>query len=178
MIRPLGSRPVTGPSSLLRVDPSLCPASVLAPLRLPRLGSSLGNGTTGSKVPCTGLFHARAASRPDAATAGLQNPPPLFPELTPCSGFDIVWGAFRPFIGRFTCVRLRGTHLTRYARAFSRNVHHARLLTAAACADLQPGSAARLRETCSHLVHSFPFTRGRRNLKKLIFRESDDDEQG
>jgi hypothetical protein len=34
-----------------------------------------------------------------------------------------------------------------------------RLLTAAACADLQPGSAARLRETCSHPIHSFPFTR-------------------
>jgi len=158
MIRPLGSRPITGPSALLRVDPSLCPALVLAPLRSPRLGSSLGSGTTGSKVPCTGLFHARAAFRPDAATAGLQNPPPLLPGLSCDPGFGIVLPIFRPFIGRFTCVRLHGAHLAGYAPAFSRNVHHGRLLTAAACADLQPGSAARLRETYSHLIHGFPFT--------------------
>lgn len=44
-----------------------------------------------------GLVHARAALRPDAATAGLQDPPPLFPEHTLCPGFDIV-SLFRPFI--------------------------------------------------------------------------------
>src|SRR5438105_11463143 len=124
MIRPLGSKPVTGPSSLLRVVPSLCPASVLWPLRSPRLGCSLGIGATGSKVPCLGLIHARAASRPEVVAAGLQDPPPLLPELTPCPGFDLVWKWFRPFIGRFTFVRLHGPHLTRLCRAFSRNVHH------------------------------------------------------
>src|SRR5450759_5938241 len=46
---------------------------------------------------------------------------------------------FRPFIGRFTCVRLRGPHLTRsQSRLFTQRSPR-RLLPAAACADLQPG---------------------------------------
>ncbi|HWE05280.1 MAG TPA: hypothetical protein VG274_01145, partial [Rhizomicrobium sp.] len=33
---------------------------------------SLGIGTTGSKVPCLSLIHARAASKPDAMPVPLQ----------------------------------------------------------------------------------------------------------
>src|SRR5665213_1930357 len=124
MTRPLGSKPITGSSSLLRVDPSLCPASVLRPSRSPRLGFSLNIRTTGSKVPCLGLIHARAASKPEAASAGWQNPLALIPERTPGPGFDLVWRWFRLFIGRFTFVRLHGPYLTRCCRAFSWNVHH------------------------------------------------------
>lgn len=56
---------------------------------------------------------------------------------------------------RFTFVRLRGTHLTRsWPRLLTRRSPR-RLLIATARADLQPDSASRLRETCSHLRHSF-----------------------
>ncbi len=97
-IRPLGSRPVTGRSTQLRIVPSLCPASVLRPSRLPRLDRSLRIGTTGSKVPCSSLFHARAASRPEAMAAACRATPPLIPEFAPYPGFDLVCIWFRPFI--------------------------------------------------------------------------------
>src|SRR5579884_1004822 len=56
---------------------------------------------------------------------------------------------------RFTSVRLRGPYLTRsWPRLLTRRSPR-RLLIAAARADLQPASASRLREACSHLRHSF-----------------------
>lgn len=56
---------------------------------------------------------------------------------------------------RFTFVRLRGPYLTRsWPRLLTRRSPR-RLLIAAARADLQPDSASRLREACSHLRHSF-----------------------
>ena len=55
--RPLGSSPITGPSSLLRAGPSLCPASVLCPSRLTPLGV-LPLATRGSTTPIsTGRQH-------------------------------------------------------------------------------------------------------------------------
>ncbi len=64
MTRPLRSGPTTGLSSLSRVAPPLCPALVLRPSRLPRLGRSLRIGTTGSKVPC-GNFSGQPWERGD-----------------------------------------------------------------------------------------------------------------
>jgi hypothetical protein len=49
MTLPLRSSPITGPSSLLRSGPPLCPASVLNPSRISRLGLSLPPATAG---PC------------------------------------------------------------------------------------------------------------------------------
>jgi hypothetical protein len=55
--RPLGSSPITGPSSLLRAAPSQCPASVLCPSRLTPLGV-LPFATRGSTTPIsTGRQH-------------------------------------------------------------------------------------------------------------------------
>ena len=47
--QPLGSSPITGPSSLLRAAPPQCPASVLCPLQLSPLGGLpfAGRGATG-----------------------------------------------------------------------------------------------------------------------------------
>src|SRR5690349_19366305 len=45
---PLRSSPITGPSSLLRVGPPLCPASLLSPSQISCLGFSLQ--TTGRRT--------------------------------------------------------------------------------------------------------------------------------
>ena len=72
--------------------------SVLWPLRLPRLGFSLGIGTTGSKVPCLSLIRVRAASGPGVVSVVNRSSPTLLPELRRGPGFDTVCLAFRPFI--------------------------------------------------------------------------------
>src|SRR5690348_15805232 len=58
---PLRSSPMTGPSSLLRVAPPLCPASVLSPLGSTYLDFSLRIGATGSHVPHRSLAQSHAA---------------------------------------------------------------------------------------------------------------------
>ena len=110
--------------------------------------------TTGSKVPCLSLIHARAASRPDAMPIDDRPASALLPEHVKSSGFGIGVGS-RPFRQRFTCVRLRGSYLTRSLPRLLTRRSPRRLLIAAARADLQPGSARRLREANSHLKHSF-----------------------
>ena len=81
--RPLGSSPITGPSSLLRAGPPLCLASVLCPCGRRHLGFSLSTTrghrhplrlavrieTTGSPVPCQRLQRAHATFTPDTARA-------------------------------------------------------------------------------------------------------------
>jgi hypothetical protein len=69
-------------------------------------------------------------------------------------GFDIV-SVVTTLHQRFTCVRLPGPHLTRYARAFWARRSPRWLLTTAARADLQPEPVLRLREAVSHPKHSF-----------------------
>ena len=49
LTRPLCSSPITGPSSLIRIGPSQCSASVLSPRGFGRLRFSLGIGATGSR---------------------------------------------------------------------------------------------------------------------------------
>jgi len=49
LTRPLCSSPITGPSSLLRVGPPQCSASVLSPRGFSRLCFSLATGATGSR---------------------------------------------------------------------------------------------------------------------------------
>ena len=55
-----------GRSSLLRIVPPLCLASVFSASRVLRLRLSLCIERTGSKVPYLSLIRARAASRPGA----------------------------------------------------------------------------------------------------------------
>ncbi len=54
----------------------------LALAGISRLDVSLHIGTTGSRVPQKSLIRIHAASKPDAARAGLQAPPALIPEAT------------------------------------------------------------------------------------------------
>ena len=98
MTRPLRSTRITRPSSLLRVVPPLCLASVLSPLRGFRLDFSLDIEATGSKVPQMSLIRALAVFVPDATRAGLQAPPTLIPGQPQLPGFDIVWILFRHVI--------------------------------------------------------------------------------
>src|SRR5688572_14041489 len=76
---PLGSIPLWGTSTLLRVVPSLCTASVLWPSWGFHLGVSLGRfpfqenpfgiGAPGSHVPHHRLQQVQATSMPDAASS-------------------------------------------------------------------------------------------------------------
>ena len=75
MIGPLRSRPITGPSTLLRAHPPLCPASVLWPSWGFHLGFSLGIEATGSQVPRSSQDRTRATFMPDATRAVSGSPP-------------------------------------------------------------------------------------------------------
>jgi hypothetical protein len=61
--------PHYGTSSLLRIGPPLCPASVLSPSWVLHLDFSLHIGTTDSQVPYKSLNQIRAAYMPDATQA-------------------------------------------------------------------------------------------------------------
>jgi hypothetical protein len=76
---PLCSSPITGPSSLVRVAPSLCLASVLRLSRDLRLSRSLRIEATGSQVPHLSQDQAHAAFMPDAKWAVSRSPPTLIP---------------------------------------------------------------------------------------------------
>jgi hypothetical protein len=61
--------PHYGTSSLLRVVPPLCPASVLSPLWVFHLSFSLDIGATGSHVPPESLVQVHATSMPATTQA-------------------------------------------------------------------------------------------------------------
>jgi hypothetical protein len=98
MTRPLRSSPITGPSSLLRVGPPLCPASVPAPRGSAAWGSPFhqrprattaplaarGRGTTGSHVPHQSPDQARATSMPDTTWPVGRHPPGSIPGRAGC----------------------------------------------------------------------------------------------
>ena len=110
--RPLRSAPITGVSSLLRVDPPLCRASILSLLRgRPRLRFSLCIAATGSHVPHDSLISGHAAYMPEAACTVDRFPA--------CPSRCHIVHRFRPrLIGittphqRFIFIRLPIPHLT------------------------------------------------------------------
>src|SRR4030042_1690259 len=111
MIQPLPSISITETSTLLRVGPPLCPASVLSPLWGLHSGFSLTIGTTGSHVPHKSLDQVRATFMPDATQAVNRFP------------LDSSWSSVSPQFRRrrylfstphqwFACARLPEPHLT------------------------------------------------------------------
>src|SRR5258708_19892567 len=66
LTRPLCSSPITGPSSLIRVVPPQCSASVLSPRGFGRLGFSLNIGARVPAVPCNRLHPLHPLSTPVA----------------------------------------------------------------------------------------------------------------
>src|SRR3954451_13193950 len=57
LIRSLCSGPTTAPSSLLRIGPPQCSASVLSPRGCRHLGFSLDSGATGSHLDFAHFWH-------------------------------------------------------------------------------------------------------------------------
>ena len=96
--RPLRSRPVTGPSSLLRGGPSPCRASVLSPSQFQLLGvlpSAASVNTPagaitarGSHVSCQRPDRTRATSVPGSRQGSTQVSPWLFPGQQLDPGYD------------------------------------------------------------------------------------------
>ena len=83
-----------------------------------RLSFSLNIGATGSRVPQKSLIWIHAASKPDAARAGLQGSPRTHPRghyLPP--GFDIVH-CISTRHQRFAGARLSRSHLTGFTPPF------------------------------------------------------------
>src|SRR5262249_526328 len=77
MTCPLGSSPITGPSSPLRGSPPLSGASVLSASRLQPLAPFPWHRRPGSHVPHRSLIEPRAAYTPDAARSVSGHPPSL-----------------------------------------------------------------------------------------------------
>jgi hypothetical protein len=117
-MQPLCSGPITEPSSLVRVAPSLCLASVLRLLRDRRLSRSLHIKATGSQVPHLSLNQDHATFMPDAKWAVKQVASHSAPGLTTPPGFDVV-PTLSTLHQRFTRVRLLDPYLTESSSAFS-----------------------------------------------------------
>ncbi len=155
-MQPLDPTPLLGPhdppSSLLRVGPSQCSASVRSPRGGCPLSFSLGIGATGSRSstrePESGSRPLYAGRRPPS-TPGLRRT--LSQEIeTPLVSTTRLGFTTRP--PGFTCVRLPEPHLLGVRpRRFDSNAHHRRLLTAAAWSGLEPAPGSRLRRACLHL---------------------------
>ena len=134
--RPLRSSPITGPSSLLRDGPPLCPASVLSPSRFPPLGALPLDRPQATTAPLA------AAYRGDRFPRSMQEPRPgsrhlhaghhLANQQAPArlvpgpksSPVSMPLRNFRHVISGSLYARLLDPHLTRSRRDFSRDAHH------------------------------------------------------
>src|ERR1700730_5940897 len=121
MTTPLRSSPITGPSSLLRASPPLCPALVLGLSRLP--AAWVSPFASGRQVPVF-LIEACLKVTPPPCRTPVGQLAGRLPTLA--RGIEI-GSRFRRRLEfttrhqRFTCVRLLETHLTKYSSAFSYN---------------------------------------------------------
>jgi len=115
---PLRSSSITEPSSLLRVAPPLCSASVLSHSWGLHLCFSLNIRTTGSHVPHKSLYHVHAVFMPEAIWPVNRLPP----DLSQGNDYPLVLTLI-PTLStlqqRFICIRLRDTYLTKSRFAFS-----------------------------------------------------------
>src|ERR1019366_1258528 len=134
-------RPRYQASSLLRVRPSLCLASVLGSSWVHHLEFSLHIEAAGSHVPHKSLRRAHAAFMPVTTRAVSRHPSSFIPGPAQKPGFGDVY-AFSTLHQRFTHVRLPSAHLTGMSRLF-RLAHHPGHWTRAASGGLVPGPAPR-----------------------------------
>jgi len=121
---PLRSSPITGPSTLLRAPPSLCPASVLSLLQ--RLSAYTSPLTSGRQV-LTFLTEARYRVTPPSCrapveqSAGIPRPSSRAHHQSPVSTpSEYVSTPHR----RFIFIRLSVPHLTRSMPRLFLNAHH------------------------------------------------------
>ena len=106
---PLRSNPITGSSSLLRVAPPLCPASVLSHLWGFHLCFFLYIRATGSHVPHKSLYQAHAIFMPETIWPVIR----FLPDLSQGNDYPLVLISFLRFRhfnnGSFAFVFLKHT---------------------------------------------------------------------
>ncbi len=155
MSQPLRSISITETSSLLRVGPPLCPASVLSCLWDLHLHFSLSIRTTGSHVPYKSLTQSHAISMPEAAQAVNRFPLNLSRSWNRSSVLTSSL-SFRHLIEWFAYARLSEPHLPRSSVTFPKR-SPPWLLTKAALGGLKPNPATRLRGALPHLLYSYTY---------------------
>ena len=144
-------RPHYRPSSLIRVGPSQCSASVLSPRGFCHLCFSLDIRATGSRSSAREPGSDSRLLYAGRRLPSYQVSDRLVPGDGKAPGFDDnLW--FTTLQRRFTCVRLSDPYLLGVRpRRFDSNAHHQRLLTAAAWSGLKPAPGSRLRRAYLHL---------------------------
>ena len=146
--------PITAPSSLLRIGPPQCSASVLSPRGCRHLGFSLDSGATGSR---SSAREPVSASRPLYAGRRLpshQAPGRLVPGDGVTPGFDddpLAHDASSK--GSLSFVSPTHTGSRSFLELFLQR-SPPRLLTAAAWSGLRPAPESRSRGANPHLPHS------------------------
>jgi hypothetical protein len=144
------------PSSLLRVGPPQCSASVRSPRGFGRLGFSLNIRATGS---CSSAQQPASASRPLYAgrrPRSHQAPCGLVPGGLYAPGFDDTYLLNDASSKGFTFVRLSDAHLHGFIPALLLQRSPPRLFTAAAWSGLRSAPESRSRGALPHLSRSLP----------------------
>src|SRR5258705_7617535 len=153
LTQPLRSSPITGPSTLLRVDPSQSPALVLSPHGFRRLCFSLGIRGLVPAVPRKSLHPLHAPSTPVAVC-------PVIRHLTDLSqkGYTLLvlttFASLRRVFEGFTFFRLSDAHLHEIDPALLPQRSPPRLFTAAAWSGLGSAPENRSRGANPHLSRS------------------------
>jgi hypothetical protein len=124
LARSLRSSPITGPSSLLRIGPPQCSASVLSPHGFRRLCFSLNIRALVPAVPCKSLHPIHALSTPVAVCPVIRHPTDLSqrrptPLVSTTLGFLTTRLRRVHFRSSLGCVPAQGIALN-----FDSNAHH------------------------------------------------------
>ena len=154
-MQPLRSIPITETSSLLRVAPPLCFASVLSFSWDLHLNFSLNIETIRRRrIPHKSLTQIHATFTPEAAWAVNRLPPNLSRTQysSPVLTSSIV---FRRLIEWFACTRLSESYLPRSSAVTFPKRSLLWLFTNAALGGLKPAPACRLRGARPHLLCSY-----------------------
>ena len=123
MSQPLGSLSITEISTLLRVGPPLCSASVLSRSWDRHLRLSLTIGTTASHVPHKSLDQGHAISMPDAAQTINRLSLNLSCKSPSTRSFDAIRDITTPHQW-FACAHLLDPYLTRSLPCLFLNAHN------------------------------------------------------